>query len=308
VEYSGTRFAGWQVQPHARTVQGELERALAVVLREPVRLTGASRTDAGVHALGQVASFGTRSEAPLGRIHGALNALLPDDVAVLDVTETSPGWSARFAARGKHYRYRVLDRRAPSPTEAATAWHVPSAAPLDLERMQAAALRLVGTHDFAALASKSDQPDRTTVRTLRTVRVSRQPTAPWGRDGGPAPVVAIDVLGDAFLYKMVRAIAGTLVQVGRGRRDPASIDAVLASRDRRQAGPSAPPHGLFLMRVYYDDAPLELALDQPHERTRSEGVSREGQHHRPPHERPRDDQDVRGGEGREARSLLRSAP
>jgi tRNA pseudouridine38-40 synthase len=297
VEYSGTRFAGWQVQPEARTVQGELEKALAVVLREQVRLTGASRTDSGVHALGQVCSFTTRSTATLGRVQGGLNALLPEDVSVLDVAQVPLGWSARFAATGKRYRYRILDRRAPSPTEAATAWHVPTS--LDLAAMQAAADRLVGTHDFAALASKSEDEARTTVRTIRSVRVSRQPLSPWGSEADTLPVVAIDVEGDAFLYKMVRTIAGTLVQVGRGRRPPEDVTTILASRDRRLAGPAAPAHGLFLLRVFYDDAPVS----HPHERSRSEGVSCEGLGHRSPHAGPRHDPDVRDGEGREARAL-----
>lgn len=314
VEYSGTRFAGWQVQPQVRTVQGEVERALAVVLREQVRVTGASRTDAGVHALGQVVSLETRAATPLPRLLAGLNALLPEDVAVLDVAEAPPGFSARFAARGKHYRYRIVDRRTRSPTEAATSWHVPG--PLDLAAMQAAAARLVGRHDFAGLASKDDA-GRSTVRTVHAITVSRQPGAPWG--GGPAPegaspVVAIDVTGDGFLYKMVRTIAGTLVQVGRGRRAPESVDAILATRDRRQAGPAAPPQGLFLMRVFYEDASVETpgehasrTSSQPNEPSSSEGVSREGDDHRSQHERPRHDPHVRGGEGGEARPILRSA-
>lgn len=308
VEYSGTRFAGWQVQPEARTVQGELEKALAVVLREQVRLTGASRTDSGVHALGQVCSFTTRSTATLGRVQGGLNALLPDDVSVLDVAEVPLGWSARFDARGKRYRYRILDRRAPSPTEAASAWHVPTT--LDAAAMQRAADLLVGTHDVVALASRSDLVDegRSTVRTIRSARVTRLPLSPWGSeadaDVGSRPIVAIDVEGDAFLYKMVRTIAGTLVQVGRGRRPPEDVTTILASRDRRLAGPAAPAHGLFLMRVFYD-AP---DVDHPNERSRSEGVSREGLGHRSPHAGPRHDQDVRDGEGREARALHGAAP
>ncbi|MCO5171110.1 MAG: tRNA pseudouridine(38-40) synthase TruA [Planctomycetes bacterium] len=316
VEYSGTRFAGWQVQPQVRTVQGELERALEVVLREQVRVTGASRTDAGVHALGQVVSLETRAATPLPRLLAGLNALLPDDVAVLDVAEAPPGFSARFAARGKHYRYRILDRRTRSPTEAATAWHVPG--PLDLAAMEAAAARLVGRHDFAGLASKGADEGRPTVRTIHAITLSRQVVAPWGApwggDAAARPIVAIDVTGDGFLYKMVRTIAGTLVQVGKGRRAPESVDAILATRDRRQAGPAAPARGLFLMRVFYEDASLgtlgahaSWTSRQPNEPASSEGVPREGDDHRSQHERPRHDPHVRGGEGGEARPLLRSA-
>ena len=321
VEYDGAQFAGWQVQPTARTVQGDVEKALAVVLREQVRLTGASRTDAGVHALGQVASCETRSTVTCDRLRGGLDALLPADIGVLEVAEAPPGWSARFAARGKHYRYRILDRRAKSPAEVRTSWHITGG--LDVAAMQAAADRLVGTHDFVSFATKVDDdrsgaaPPRTTVRTIHAVRVTRQPATPWGDAAdAPRPIVTIDVFGDGFLYKMVRTIAGTLVQVGRGRRAPASISQALASRDRRAAGPAAPPQGLFLMRVFYDDALLEAAgsrttpaeFDHPLERSSTEGVPREGHDHRSEHERPRDDQDVCGGEGRQARSLLRSAP
>lgn len=314
VEYDGAQFAGWQIQPDARTVQGELERALAVVLREQVRAQGASRTDAGVHALGQVASVETTSTVGCDRLRGGLDALLPEDVGVLEVAEAPPGWSARFAARGKHYRYRVLDRRAKSPAEARTSWHVTGG--LDVDAMQAAAAHLVGTHDFTTFATKADlDVGRPTVRTLHAVRVARQPAGAWGDvPGAPRPIVAIDVFGDHFLHKMVRTIAGTLVQVGRGRRAPGSIPAALAARDRRAAGQAAPPQGLFLMRVFYEDAPLEAAgaspaaFDHPLDPSSTEGVSREGHDHRSTHERPRHDPDVRGGEGRQARSLLRSAP
>ncbi len=300
LEYDGARFAGWQVQPDARTVQGELERALAELLRAPVRVAGASRTDAGVHALGQVASFETRATVTPERLQAGLNALLPDDVAVVAVDEAPPGFHARFWATGKHYRYRLLLGRARRPLEAQAAWHVPWA--LDLAAMQAAGARLVGTHDFASFASRPDG-DRDCTRTLFAVDVSRAPT-PAAEGARAAPdVVHVDVRGDGFLYKMVRTIVGTLCQVGRGRLAPEGMDAVLAARRRRAAGPTAPAHGLFLVRVEHD-----VARDAALAARFLEGVAGEGQHHGSAHERARDDQDVRAGEGPAARALLRAAP
>jgi len=323
IEYAGAGFQGWQAQPGARTVQGELERALSVALRGPAQVSGASRTDAGVHALGQAASLETTSDLPTSKLQRAVNALLPDDVSVTAIDEVAPGFHARFSARGKHYRYRILCRAARSPLEAATAWHLPR--PLDLEAMQAAADRLVGRHDFTALVGRASAADpspaeRDCVRTISMVRVGQQPlgvvaVTPGALDApsssvaaprAPLPVVTIDVAGDGFLYKMVRTIAGTLAQVGEGRLVPGDLDAVLASGDRRAAGPTAPPHGLFLVRVLYDDAPLAVA--QVPRGDRAEGVVREGDDHGPAHDGPRLGEDLRGAEGAEARALLRSAP
>lgn len=323
VEYSGAHFAGWQLQPDARTVQGEIEEALAVIERKPVRIQGASRTDAGVHALGQVASFETTTGVTCGRILRGLNKLLPDDVVIRDVAEAPPGWNARFSARGKHYRYRVCDTKFRSPTELPTAWHV--SGPLDLDAMRVAAARFIGTHDFVAFASKSISryADEPTVRTVKEITLTRQPGVAWGDGAGTAerPIIAIDVVGTSFLYRMVRAIAGTLVQVGRGLRTPESVDEILSTRDRRTAGPAAPAEGLFLMRVLYEDAVIDAEtsgsragrtsdhlVEPSSSESDPEGVPREGHDHRSPHERPRHDQDVCRGEGREARSLLRSAP
>lgn len=330
VEYAGAHFAGWQFQPDARTVQGELEQALAVIERKPVRVQGASRTDAGVHALGQVASFETTTGVTCGRVLRGLNKLLPDDVVIREVVEAPAGFNARFSARGKHYRYRICDTKYRSPTALATAWHVPG--PLDLEAMRAAAARFVGIHDFVALASKSISryADEPTIRKVCEINLSRQPGVAWGDGsrctaaGGATdegcderPIIAVDVVGTSFLYRMVRAIAGTLVQVGRGLRTPESVDTILSTRDRRTAGPAAPAEGLFLMRVLYEDAVdnaessgsrADRTFDHTVEPSSSEGVPREGHDHRSAHERARHDQDVCRGEGREARSLLRSAP
>lgn len=248
VEFDGTRFAGWQVQPSQRTVAGEVERAIAEITRQQVRIVAASRTDAGVHAYGQVASFQTASRLPVLRLQSGLNAFLPPDAVVRRVREVAPDFHARYSARGKHYRYRILNRPARSPLEATRAWHVPHA--LDLEAMQAGAASLEGEQDFRALVTQADA-DESCVRRLRRVQVGLEPAVVEGELGKR---LVIDVVGDAFLYKMVRTIVGTLMMVGEGKLAPSDVAGILASRERKNAGPTAPPQGLYLMRVFYGDA------------------------------------------------------
>ena len=201
-------------------------------------VAGASRTDAGVHALAQAASVVSHSEQPVDVIRRAMNATLPQDVRVLDVAEMPRGFHARYHAKRKSYRYRVDPSKVQLPFQRRYAWHLPY--PIDLEAMRDASQRFVGKHDFAALqASGSDVLG--TVRTLTRVEVLEH------RDG----TLAIEVEGDGFLRHMVRGIAGTLMDVGHGRRPAHSIEAMLASRDRAQAGRTAPAHGLFLVKVIF---------------------------------------------------------
>ena len=201
-------------------------------------VAGASRTDAGVHALAQAASVVSHSEQPVDVIRRAMNATLPQDVRVLDVAEMPRGFHARYHAKRKSYRYRVDPSKLQLPFQRRYAWHLPY--PIDLEAMRDASQRFVGKHDFAALqASGSDVLG--TVRTLTRVEVLEH------RDG----TLAIEVEGDGFLRHMVRGIAGTLMDVGHGRRPAHSIEAMLASRDRAQAGRTAPAHGLFLVKVIF---------------------------------------------------------
>ncbi len=293
IEYTGANFAGWQVQPDRRTPQGEIERALAELTGEQVRIVGASRTDAGVHALGQVASFAPPSAVEPRRLLRGLNALLPQDVAVLRVREVPATFHARFSARGKHYRYRILTGLPRRPLEEGRLWHHP--APLDLEAMRRAAGHLEGRQDFRALVSRPDG-DGDCVRHLHAVRVGVEP-ALLPRDL-PA-VLAIDVVGDGFLYKMVRTIAGTLAHVGRGKLDPDALPEVLRRGERRGAGPTAPPEGLYLVRVFYSDEELRDAL----EGVRTEGVEHADHHHGPRRSGPGRGAPVRRGEGREARAV-----
>ena len=246
--YDGTRLVGWQRQAAGDSVQGVLEDALARFEGGPVTVHGAGRTDAGVHALGQVASVEVTFAHDPATLARALNAQLPDDVRVLAVEDAAPGFHARFDARSKTYRYCIRNGPVASPFERPFAWHVPQ--PLDVEAMRQAASRLLGRHDFSAFRSiGTDVAD--SVRTLHASAIVETAGAiPWLGDDGP--LLTYEVTGDGFLRHMVRAIVGTLVEVGRGWRDPAQMDALLQSGDRARAGATAPPHGLFLVRVVYD--------------------------------------------------------
>jgi tRNA pseudouridine38-40 synthase len=236
--YDGTRFVGWQRQAEGESIQGLLEEALAKFEGAPVTVHGAGRTDAGVHALGQVASAHvafTHTAATLGR---ALNALLPDDIRVLDIVEAPPDFHARFSARSKSYRYQLRTSQVGDPFTRAFEWQMPE--PLDVDSMRAAAASLVGTHDFAAFQSAGTD----TTSTVRTI--SRSDVITEG------PLITYEVTGNGFLRHMVRAIVGTLVEIGRGWRPVASVTQLLDGGTRADAGATAPPHGLFLVRVDYD--------------------------------------------------------
>jgi len=235
--YDGTRFVGWQRQASGLSIQGLLEDALARLEGAPVTAHGAGRTDAGAHALAQVASARVTFEHDAGTILRALNAQLPADIRVMRVEDAGPGFHARFDARAKRYEYRIANVPVASPFTRAYAWHVPE--PLDREALQNAAARLVGSHDFAAFQS-SGTDVRTTVRTLTR--------SAWAERGD---LLVYEVEGDGFLRHMVRAIVGTLVEVGRGWRPASAIDALLSGGPRAQAGATAPAHGLALVRVEY---------------------------------------------------------
>lgn len=238
VEYDGTSLCGWQRQDNGPTVQGHLEAALARLLQHATRVAGASRTDAGVHARGQVASFHTARPIPLHGIRRGLNSLLPPAIAVRDVAEAAADFHPRFSATGKHYRYTILARPDRAPRWRDRAWHVP--APIDRAAIEAGARALIGEHDFAAFRAAGCTA-ATTVRRIDAIDVT-----PDGE------LLALDVRGNAFLRNMVRILAGTLVEVGTGRRSAAQVAEILESRDRTRAGITAPPHGLELIEVRYD--------------------------------------------------------
>jgi tRNA pseudouridine38-40 synthase len=266
--YDGTDFSGWQTQPGRRTVQAELERAWREITGETVRVTAAGRTDAGVHAQGQVVGVESGTRIEPDSLVLALNAMLPADVAVRGVEPAADGFHATTQATRKRYRYTIYNDRRRSVFWRRYAWHIPT--PLDVAAMHAAAQHLVGKHDFASFQSAGSERE-STVRTLFAAQVASVASAPGcargshgtGRRGDDSPaepraeresdaLVAIEVEGDGFLYNMVRSIAGTLAEVGRGKRDPAWVSDVLAARNRTQAGQTAPPQGLTLLWVAYE--------------------------------------------------------
>jgi tRNA pseudouridine38-40 synthase len=241
VEYDGTSLSGWQRQSNGPTVQAHLEDALAKLLQHEVVVIGASRTDAGVHARGQVACFWTERTIPLHGIRRGLNSMLPEAIAVNDATEVADDFHPRFSATGKLYRYTMFTRRDRAPRFANRAWH--HYEPLDVGAMQAAAVALVGEHDFAAFRAAGCAA-KTSVRRLDAITIRE------GED-----TLTLDVEGNAFLRNMVRILVGTLVEVGAGRRPIAQVAEILASRDRTQAGITAPAHGLELIEVRYAGRP-----------------------------------------------------
>ena len=239
VAYVGTRYAGWQVQPGIPTIQGVLEDRASRMLRGPVRLAGAGRTDAGVHARGQVANFLTESRIPPAGLVRGLNALLPADISVMRADEVEESFHARADARGKEYRYRIVSADVVSPFEAPFVASVRGR--LDAVAMRAAARHFLGTHDFTSFCPVAS-PIENKVRTLRVSEVDED-------DGR----LTFRVVGDGFLRHMVRTLAGTLIWVGGGRLDAAAIPAIMAGRDRRLAGPVAPASGLILEQVFYGE-------------------------------------------------------
>jgi len=240
LEYDGTRYHGWQRQLDAATIQGVLERAVARLTQAPVAIIGSGRTDAGVHAWGQVANFRTASAIPLKAFHQGLNSLLPKDIAVLEATEAEPSFHARKSARAKTYEYRILNRPNRSPLAHHYAWWI--APRLDLTAMAAAAAALTGEHDFTAFrASGSDN--------INPVR--RVLAAAW-RDE-PGGWLSFTITATGFLRGMVRSLVGTMAEAGRGKAPPTILAELLTSGARHLAGPTAPPQGLYLVEVFYGE-------------------------------------------------------
>lgn len=240
--YDGSGFFGWQTQPGKRTVQGTVEAVWRQITGEPIRLVASGRTDAGVHALAQVASCNSRTRLSCETLCRALNAELPAEIGVLEVAEAPHGFHALRDARGKRYRYVIQDGRPRDVFSRDYAWYIVQR--LDETAMQAAATTLLGRQDFAALQT-AGSARVSTVRTITDVDVRRPPDPRYGR-------LVVEVAADGFLYNMVRNIVGSLVEVGRGKRPPEWLSRVLASGDRRLAGATAPPQGLFLVEVHYD--------------------------------------------------------
>ena len=237
--HDGTDFHGWQRQTGVRTVQQELEDVLRHILRHPLNVLGASRTDTGVHARGQVASVVTGAPVPIENLRRAMGHHLPADMALIGVYPASPGFHPTRDACAKLYRYRIFAsaQRPVANFAQRYSWHVWY--PLALDRLQAAAAELAGTHDFAGFASQGS-PRETTVRTIYRAQVERA-----------GDEVLVEIEGDGFLYHQVRNMVGTLIEIGRGHWPPERVGEILAARDRRLAGPTAPPQGLCLEWVRY---------------------------------------------------------
>lgn len=237
IEYDGTDYCGWQAQRNGKAIQDVLEQAIEKILGLKTRLTASGRTDAGVHALGHVANFLYDGQVDLWRLQRGLNAVTPDDVAIRRVEAVADGFDSRRDGRARVYQYRIWNDPWPSAVHRRYAWHIHDA--LDLAAMQEAIRCLEGEHDFASFQAASCDAAHS-VRNIFCNSLSRE--------GG---LVIYDVEATAFLRHMVRSIVGTLVEVGRGERTPRSFRELLEAKDRTLAGPTAPPHGLFLVEVKY---------------------------------------------------------
>ena len=247
IAYDGTDFHGWQIQANKPTVQGEIVAVLRRLTQENVQLPGAGRTDAGVHALGQVGSFRTQSALSAGEFQRALNALLPPAIRIVSAEETGPDFSARWSAKGKVYRYRLYRGKVVPPMLWRYVLHYPF--PLDEEAMKEAAAKFVGVHDFTSFAastgSEDDDKERNMEREIYSTELKRA-------DDGEE--LWFTVHGRSFLRYMVRKMVGTLLEVGRGKLSPADIERLYELKDRSKSGPTMPPQGLFMVRVDHEEA------------------------------------------------------
>lgn len=240
LRYDGSRYHGWQVQKNAITVAQTMEEALAKVCGERVKLTGCGRTDAGVHALRYCANFHSDCTVPVDRMPLAVNSRLPDDIAVVDAVEVPDDFNAIGSCVKKEYVYKILNSRIPDPFLADRVCFYPQR--LDISLMQAAARAFEGTHDFKAVRSEGTQT-KTTVRTVYWCRVEKE-----------GDLITVSICANGFLYNMCRAMVGTMVYASYGKLIPEEIPALLEKRDRRLTGPTMPPQGLYLNRVWYDGA------------------------------------------------------
>lgn len=238
VAYDGTNYCGWQVQPNGITVEEVLNRSLSNLLGEKIEVMGASRTDSGVHSLGNVAVFDTNTRMPADKIAFALNQRLPEDIVVQGSCEVPSDWHPRYQESTKTYEYRILNRTFRMPTRRLDTYFYHY--PLDVEQMSEAASYLVGTHDFASFCAANAQV-KSTVRTIYSCTAQKE-----------NDIITIRVTGNGFLYNMVRIIAGTLIEVGAGKRRPEEIKDILAAENRDAAGPTAPAQGLTMMGIEYE--------------------------------------------------------
>lgn len=241
LEYLGTNYVGWQAQPegHGPSIQQELERALSTLLKEDIKTVAAGRTDAGVHATGQVANFKTNSDVTLDKLRWSGNGLLPNDIVIKEAEEVPEDFDARRSAQWREYDYHILNRSYPSPFHSQVTHYV--ARPLTISAMNEASGYLVGRHDFSSFCvATSAKEQASTVREILFLRCLKE-----------EDLVKVRVRAESFLHNMVRIIAGTLIRVGLGEVSPGEVKKILRAEDRKKAGPTAPAQGLFLTRVYY---------------------------------------------------------
>lgn len=248
IEYDGTNFSGWQKQPAARTVQGEIEHVLKFIADEEVLIHGTSRTDAGVHALGQCASFEWPSSMPVSKLPEVMNRRFgvggagrqgaPGDIKILSAQEMPEEFHARYDCKGKTYRY-IIDMTG-DIFRRNYAYQFPEAAELNVDRMKEAAKHIVGTHDFKCFETAGGTPRETTVRTISKLTIEKTDNE-----------YIFEITGDGFLYNMVRIIIGTLVEIGLGKKEPSEMANIIESKDRQNAGFTAPPQGLYLKEIYF---------------------------------------------------------
>lgn len=247
VAYDGTNYHGWQLQPNAATIEGELNRALCALTGEEIVVTGASRTDAGVHALGNVAVFDTTSRIPAEKFSYALNQRLPEDIVIQSSKQVADDFHPRHCDCRKTYEYDILNRTFPLPAYRNTAYFLYGT--LNIEAMRRACQAFLGEHDFASFCAAGAQV-QTTVRTIYSLEVECRPLTE-ANVGSADQLLTIRVKGNGFLYNMVRIIAGTLVEVGRGHIKPEEVAGIIAAKDRAKAGPTAPARGLRLVEIEY---------------------------------------------------------
>jgi tRNA pseudouridine38-40 synthase len=237
IEYDGTSYHGWQYQPRHISIQQTIKEKIEQIAKEKINLIGASRTDAGVHAIAQAANFKTKSRMNEGEWQRALNSLLPSDIVIKKAEIVPPDFHARFSSKGKIYKYLILNQPVPSALYRNYAWHMPY--PLKLAEMRKAAKFLIGRHDFSSFRASSCTAENP-VRKIKRLAITK-------KNG----FIQFTIEADAFLHHMVRNIIGTLIYVGIGKLSPAQIESILKAKDRRLAGKTSPPHGLYLVKVKY---------------------------------------------------------
>jgi len=236
LEYDGTEFCGWQIQPNARTVQSELKKALQTILHEEISITGAGRTDTGVHASGQVANFFTDAGMEPSKIKAALNGTLPRDIRIITVESVPLQFNARFDAKKREYHYKITRRERAIARDYFWCYK----GDLNIDKMRQASQHFIGEHDFQSFCKASPEV---------TAHICHVETLDWIEE---EDFLMMKIIADRFLHNMVRIIMGTMIQIGRGKIDPAQIPHILAAKDRKAAGATAPAKGLFLVKVYYE--------------------------------------------------------